>query len=439
MIWLGIEMIAILAECLMIARLLVEYFDPKRPEKKRFHLLGLASCLLVADLLGTFVIMKEAFFITSFILCGCIYSIFALKGHVLEKIFMSILSYIMIYFSSLPMLFVITNLTDTNVNEFAYDSQNVIRSSSILISKVIYFLLSQGVLTLHARKKYNFKKMEWMIILSAFAATLLIGLCVLLVAAGSTISDYLFIAITVLLCILDIIVFAFVQKLNSINQKEQKQNLLAMQVMQQQKSIAQLDRNYHELSVLRHDFQNRIECICCMLRENKNDEAIRYIESLTDRHFSSAHQHIKSSSSVLNAVINSKFSLAQSQEISTSCMLTATIPHALEYDISALLFNLLDNAIEACKELQTKRSISVSLSEVNGYFRLLVKNTIGESVLQKNRRLRTSKSERNLHGWGLKSVRDIAYAHNGTVDFYEKDGHFVVSVLLMKQCDAHGG
>ncbi len=346
---------------------------------------------------------------------------------------MSILSYIMIYFSNMPLLFVITNLTDTNVNEFAYDSQNVVSASSILISKVIFFLLTQGVLVLHKTKKYHFKKAEWIIILSAFSTTLLIGLCVLLLASGSTVSQYLFIMITVLLCILDIIVFVFLQKLSTINQHEQMQSILAVQVMQQQKDIAQLDRHYHELSILRHDYKNQIECIRCMLQDEKTAEAIRYIDSLTKRHFDSAEQHVKCSSSVVNAVINTKFSLAKSNGIRTSCMMTTTIPDYLEYDISILLSNLLDNAIEACRKLKTESCISLSFAEINGYYRLIVKNTITESVLRNNQKLSTSKNDRELHGWGLKSVQDIADAHNGSVDFYEKDNQFVVSVLVMKR------
>lgn len=432
MIWTAIELIAILAECFLIARMLVEYFDPKKAEKKFFHIFCLTSCLLACDLLGTFVVKKELFFVSSFVLCGSIYSFFALKGNLLEKLYMSVLSYIMIYFSNLPLLFVITNLTDTNVNEFAYDSQTVIRSSSILISKVIFFFLTQGVLTIHRRKKYHFKMAEWIIILSAFATTLLIGLCVLLLAAGSALMQYLFIAITVLLSILDVIIFVFLQKLGAINQREQMQNILAAQLVQQQKDIAQLDRNYHELSILRHDYGNQIECIRCMLQEEKNTEAIRYIDSLTKRHFASAEQHVSCSSSVLNAVINTKFSAAKSHGIRTSCTMTTTIPDSLEYDVSILLSNLLDNAIEACRNQKSEGRIRLSFAEMNGYYRIIVRNTIEESVLKKNRKLSTSKSDRRLHGWGLKSVRDIADAHNGSVDFYEKDNQFFVSVLLMK-------
>ncbi|MBQ9631540.1 MAG: GHKL domain-containing protein, partial [Lachnospiraceae bacterium] len=36
------------------------------------------------------------------------------------------------------------------------------------------------------------------------------------------------------------------------------------------------------------------------------------------------------------------------------------------------------------------------------------------------------------HGWGLRSIKDIAEIHNGSVDIYEKDGMFTVNILLMK-------
>ena len=432
MIWTSIEIIAILAECFLIARLLVEYFHCKQAENRIFHILCLTGCLLLFDLLGTFVIKNELFFITSFILCGSVYAMIALKGNVFEKIYVNILSYIMIYFSNLPLLFLITHLTQTNIHEFTYASQNVVRASSILIAKVIFYILTQCVLILHKKKEFHFKKAEWIIILSAFATTLLIGLFVLLLASGSSLSQYLFIMITVLLCILDIIIFVFLQKLSTINHREQMQSILAVQVKQQQKDIEQLDRQYHELSILRHDYKNQIECIRCMLQKEKNTDVLRYIDTLTKRHFDFTEEHVKCSSSVLNAVINTKFSMAHAYGIRTSCMITTTIPDYLEYDISILLSNLLDNAIEACSHLDKECHIILSFAEVNGYYRLIIKNTIVESVLRKNRKLKTSKNNRTLHGWGLKSVQDIADAHNGSVDFYEKESQFIVSVLLMK-------
>jgi sensor histidine kinase YesM len=76
--------------------------------------------------------------------------------------------------------------------------------------------------------------------------------------------------------------------------------------------------------------------------------------------------------------------------------------------------------------------IVLIISETAGYFRVTIKNTIQESVLEKNSELKTDKKNKELHGWGIRSVKDIARKRNGFVDIYEKNGLFIASVMLMK-------
>ena len=92
--------------------------------------------------------------------------------------------------------------------------------------------------------------------------------------------------------------------------------------------------------------------------------------------------------------------------------------------------NLLDNAIEACAKEESPTQIMMLIKKTHGYYRIVVKNTIRESVLQKNRELKSDKENKALHGWGLRSVAEIAERHLGGLDIYEKNGMFVVSVLL---------
>ena len=51
-------------------------------------------------------------------------------------------------------------------------------------------------------------------------------------------------------------------------------------------------------------------------------------------------------------------------------------------------------------------------------------------MITENKKLATTKSDKHNHGYGLKSVKVLAEAHNGMVDIYEKDGFFIVNALL---------
>ena len=247
---------------------------------------------------------------------------------------------------------------------------------------------------------------------------------------GYPFEEYIYIAVSFLLSILDIIIFVFMGKMNRANQKELEQQQLQTQLRYRQNEIQQIESQYQKISMLRHDYKNQLNCLRTLIEENNFDEAKSYLGKIIGSQSDILSSHIHCSNSVLNAVINEKFTAAEKKGIETTCKILITIPEYLEYDLSILLSNLLDNAIEACAKEESPTQIMMLIKKTHGYYRIVVKNTIRESVLQKNRELKSDKENKALHGWGLRSVAEIAERHLGGLDIYEKNGMFVVSVLL---------
>ena len=72
------------------------------------------------------------------------------------------------------------------------------------------------------------------------------------------------------------------------------------------------------------------------------------------------------------------------------------------------------------------------ITETAGYFRIAVKNTIQESVLETNQKLESRKKDKAHHGFGLKSVREIVEKYQGSMEAYEEKNVFIISILLLK-------
>ena len=70
------------------------------------------------------------------------------------------------------------------------------------------------------------------------------------------------------------------------------------------------------------------------------------------------------------------------------------------------------------------------MSKFMGYYQILIKNTIPESVLASDHGLKTRKRDKINHGWGLRSVKDIADSYDGMMEVYEEQNNFVVNVML---------
>ena len=396
----------------------------------------LFASLSAVDLVGTFIIKREIFFITGIILIEIAFSLIFLNGNRYEKLFISILIYILVYFANLPVLFITAQIAKGSVSELIDRSENVERVIALCASKLIYFLLVQGILMIHKNDRAELGSKEWGIVIASFLITLTINLGMYLIAYGSEMRSYIMMGMSILLCALDVFIYIFVQKLSAAYRTENERRMLALQISQKQKEMMDLERQYRELSIVRHDFMNQVDTLHELLTQENTSEALKYLSAITDRGFYHTHHSVQCDSSVINAVINTRSHVATDHHIKVSCRMTASVPNYLEYDIGIILSDLLDNAIEACqKQSRSEKEVLVYLSITGGYYRIIVKNTIDASVLDTNRQLRTSKKDKLLHGWGLRSVADLVDAHHGFMDYYEKDGYFVVNTMLRLQED----
>ncbi len=433
MIWTAIEFVAIFLECFLISRLLIKYFGFHSDKCKLLKYILIFSCLSVVDCIGSFILKNEIFMLTSIILISILYSVAFLKGSTFEKVVISVVAYMLFYFVNIPTLTIssfISNMSPYEISDA--ESLHIIRITGIFITKLLYFIATQIILTMRKKERYEFKLNEWVIISAAFIITLTIGFSIHTLIVGYIPDQYIYIIIAILLSTLDVIIFVFMRKMNYANQKEMEKQKLQTQLLHQQNEIEQLEHQYNEISILRHDHKSQLNCLKTLIDQKDFDEAKKYLEQFVGHQSDELMIHVHCSSSVLNAVINEKFNKAEKYGIVTTCKILTKIPEYLEYDLSIMLSNLLDNAIEACSKNSVPSNIILLISETAGYYRIVVKNTIQESVLNKNHELKTNKENRELHGWGLKSVRDITQKHIGSLDIYEKNSMFVVSTLLTK-------
>lgn len=242
---------------------------------------------------------------------------------------------------------------------------------------------------------------------------------------------YVCICIVALLIALDVIAFNFMKKINQKNTEETENKLLKLSLEQQSDMLDKIKLQYENLSEMRHDYVHELAYIQGVLNEKDYDKLDSYLKEKLSSEKLKGYNYIFTSNKIIDSVINYKFSVAESRGISVVCTLTADISEQYEHDVSIILANLLDNAIEASEKLSNEKpEIILNISEISGYYSIIVKNRISSSVIADNQKLSTTKADTHNHGYGLKSVKMLAEFHNGMVDIYEKDGFFIVNTLL---------
>ncbi|MBQ9482244.1 MAG: sensor histidine kinase [Clostridia bacterium] len=104
-----------------------------------------------------------------------------------------------------------------------------------------------------------------------------------------------------------------------------------------------------------------------------------------------------------------------------------------ETDVYALFGNALDNAIESVKKITDpdERTIIVEGKRVNSMARITMENHTSEPVTIVDGLPKTTKAEKEAHGYGAKSIKRIVEKYNGIVNFSLKEERiFILEIIL---------
>lgn len=196
-----------------------------------------------------------------------------------------------------------------------------------------------------------------------------------------------------------------------------------------QKDMAEeIRRIQQQVRLLKHDMKNHTLVILSYLEENKTEEARQYAGEILDK-LNRMYTYVNVGNSLLSYIINSKLSVAKERGIEIKAEIE-NLPFSYmdSVDFSSLLNNMLDNAIRGALDSECKK-LEMNIASEKGFDVITVKNSIDGSVLEDNPELETSKEEPG-HGYGMKQMKAVIEKYEGSMDIYEKDGMFVVSVML---------
>lgn len=186
-----------------------------------------------------------------------------------------------------------------------------------------------------------------------------------------------------------------------------------------------------EIRRIRHDVKNNIGIIASYIQLGEYDEAMEYTKSISNE-IERATSHIHIGEHHIDSVINRKITAMKDYDIKfekdfSSCHLG----HIDVNKICLILSITLDNAIEACKDIEDAY-IRLSIKCKKNYFIIKVENSIIPGT--KIDFTKTSKKvDIHNHGFGMKKLQSIAKEYHGDVEACAYDNHVIVSIRLLIQ------
>lgn len=193
-----------------------------------------------------------------------------------------------------------------------------------------------------------------------------------------------------------------------------------------QKSLDETEQAFQLWRKSVHDYKNHVIALR-QLAADENMEGIKEYLNCENELIQKKMFYIKTGNSVVDAIVNTKQRLSEEKGI--TFIVNAAIPKKCcvrEIDMSNILGNLIDNAMEASQG-EEEPYIDLTIRQEKTF---LVIKIINQYSRDFSENLKTTKKKQEFHGIGIRSVKSIVTKYEGEFSIDKKGTEVVVKILI---------
>ncbi len=269
--------------------------------------------------------------------------------------------------------------------------------------------------------------LHWLSIFVIPSGTLISAL-ILITKVNSDNLTGVIINITILF-VINVFVFYLYDVLMKSYDERMEKALLQQQNSAYLKQLEIINQSQECLKEFRHNVKNHVLSLKTLIDNNDNNAASEYLNSVF-KNIDFSGGYSKSGNSEIDSILNYKLNKAVSCGVITD--VSINVPEKLNirpFDLSVVLGNLIDNAIEAackCKEKFIKLSVELDRNVLY----VSISNSFDGKLNYDSGKLATTKDDKENHGMGLSSVQRSLEKYNGAMELRHKGNTFYVDVLI---------
>lgn len=144
---------------------------------------------------------------------------------------------------------------------------------------------------------------------------------------------------------------------------------------------------------------------------------------------------IETGNQLLNVIITEKSLFCEQNGITLSCMVDGALLEFMEAgDLYCLFGNLIDNALEAVKEIEEKerRIINLLVKSKDNFILVQEENYFNGARRFEDGLPVTTKEDKSSHGFGMRSLRMIVKKYGGELTAYVADDIFHLNIIFSR-------
>lgn len=420
-------------DVLLIYRFLSRIFKININKKHIIYLIGLMFInVSIRNLLG---VNNFQTYIAINLVSAIIYYHLINKG-LLNVTVYTILAYL--FFGLLELISVNIVILTFRVGPKLISELNIYRILTIIISKVsFYYITSKFAHKIKLPKYTTIKRKKIIFSLLLFNVFNIFMIYSLYkYAEESSTVDLINLTTLVLSAIfLSIYIYKFLKEVINQDQQQLVQKAREEALSKTDFYIENMREILKTINSQRHDLNNYLGTLYGLIYLEKYERAKEYIEKINDeiRDFNTI---IDTNNPVLTALLNIKKNKSHKNGIQMN--IDINLPESLDFDnidLSVVVGNLLDNAIEACEKIDERLNkyinVDIFLEEDILYIQIDNSKSVSNNLNVNDIMGRfTTKKNKENHGFGLGNVEFVVNKYDGEIEVKDLGEQFLVNIEI---------
>ena len=351
------------------------------------------------------------------------------------KITYSLLSQYILYIVDIVFGNIFSILTDKSIIDLLFTTF-VYRMVFSLIIKLLDVLAYISIYKMIIQIEKTLKNKYWILFGGIIFVFFLITSTFLQVFPSIELNDtemVIYTLISSLFFAMSLIVIYFFSEISKGFQRDSKLFVLENNYNNFQEQIEYQRQNDERSQKLRHDMLNHLTNVKTLIECGELSSAVQLLDRTSeDIVHTLPDKVINTGDKIVDAILLSKMAVCHSKEIPFDYSIEPLDSlHIDVIDLSSLISNLLDNAIEAAVQT-VKPFVKINIFKYNVYCTICIENSYNgkKSVKQSAGTLISTKSNIAFHGYGMQIVNDIALKYDGNFSWEMEENRFIATILL---------
>lgn len=435
-VWFIIESSVNFIQIFIIYKVFDLFYDRRFLYRFSVEIVILIMTLILILLNYNFQIHSKPLLYLAFYLLILLTAVIIFKGNTFSKAVMLFMIFVVVATLEIVAAVLVTTAGGFDLKEI--QQQNNVRLEVMILSQILFMYFYVLIKKRFDKDRMFFLNNKYNILVGSILFLTVIVMIILawmygnIDATNDSISKSLLI-LTVCVSLLSITSIVLMDQVLKDMLEKHKNEMELQQIKLERVYLTDVNSALEEIRILRHDMRGELALIHGYNELNQKDKIRLHIEKKLKEMDVQVTPQIDNEN-IITSFLNFKLKEAKSKNINVEIISNINDEEIYidKDDICRIINNIMNNAIEALQECDTKE-IKLFIGITGNYLLIKSENPYMGNLLTEDKKIITTKKDRTKHGYGLKSIKNIAEKNNGFMSIIFDENKFKVDVEMLNR------